>query len=269
MAQLLVWFVLLFYVPTLLFRFVATQKVDLAQRKIANQIENFFAAALPSVFLNILTMLILNTVTFWWLAEVSALPLLLITEQKIPPAHFSVIAVYYISLLGVSAASGWIYGVVELKLTLYGPKLVRQLPGEWRRATLWYHDFWEAFFRREKMTLFPWTVKPTWVFVRTTDRLFHGLLETYDKTSEGEVAGILLRDVHRLNTRDEALKGNVDFAVKFSGSLWIRWSSITDINTADVDQPRTLERLISEFEARKNADANTFRNRLRKLVRLW
>jgi len=269
-AEILVGFVLLLYVPTLLFRFAASRTADLSRRKIANQIEDFFAAALPSVLLNLITWFIVNTATRWRLFEISAtLPVLLTGRSTDVLQHnLLIINAYYLSLLCVSAISGYIYGVVEYDITYYGVAVARTLPGFWWRLALQYHDLWATFFDGEKSLLFPLTVQPTFVFVRT-DRLYHGLLDRYDRSSDGEVAGISLSQASRfaLKTRDECLSTDDDFATPLKGTLWLRWSTITDINIADVGAPVTFGKVIAEYEKERAAarQARTRRTWLRRL----
>ncbi|HUR81401.1 MAG TPA: hypothetical protein VM733_11580 [Thermoanaerobaculia bacterium] len=273
MAEILIAFVLFFYVPTLLFRFMASRKVDLSRRKIANQIEDFFAAALPSVMLNALAWLALNTVTLWKLVEFSAnLPLLLTSRgADVVQQNLLLINSYYVLLLVLSAVSGYVYGFVEYQITYYGVDVARDLPGEGWRFALWYHDLWAIFFDPEKVMLYPFTVQPTWVFVRT-DRLYHGLLHKYDKNSDGEITGITLVRPGRfsLKQRDEWLASDEDLVTPFTGTLWIRWSTITDINIADVDQtPKTLNTLIAKYnEERQEVRARVKRSRIRRFFRL-
>jgi hypothetical protein len=251
-AQVLIAFVLLFYVPTLFFRFTASRNVDLSRRKISNQIEDFFAAALPSVMLNAITWFLVNTVTLWKLLEVSAMLPVLLTPGSADFLQHNLLLInsYYLSLLAVSGFSGWIYGYVENRSTRFGVSVLRSLPSErWKFALLW-HRLWATFFDAEKVMLFPFALQPTFVFVRT-DRLYHGRLHRYDRTSDGEIAGITLGDVHRfsLKSRDECLATNDDFATPLGGTLWVRWSTITDINIADVGQPKTFDSVMKVYAA--------------------
>jgi hypothetical protein len=275
-AQLLLSFVLLFYVPTLLFRFEALRKVDLARRKIANQIEDFFGAALPSVFLNAIAWVSLNTLLLWYPTEVTArLPLMLtgdaasVVRQNLQPLVW-----YYAALLAVAWLSGKIYGWVEYRLAYHGASVARNLPGEVWRWGLRIHDFWDVFFSAERVSIFPWIVRPTYVFVRTNEnRLYHGRLDRYDRTSDGEVGGILLLEVSRFSqkTRDECIATDDDYIRPLQGSLYLKWSLITDINTADIDKPVTIRTVIAKFEVdrKRRRERRSLISRLRRLFAIY
>jgi hypothetical protein len=272
-AQILIAFVLLFYVPTLLFRFAASRNVDLSRRKIANQIEDFFAAALPSVLLNVIAWLLLNTVTLWRVLDFSATLPVLVTPAGADHLQQNLLLIntYFVGLLAVSAFSGHVYGVVENRITYYGVAVARGLPGERWRWALLYHDLWAIFFDGEKVMLFPFTVQPTFVFVHT-DRLYHGRFHKYDKNSEGEITGITLGQVSRFTqkTRDECLASDDDLVRPLHGTLWLRWSAVTDINIADVGAPATLARVLATYESDRTAARRerAKRGRLRRLLGL-
>ena len=108
--------------------------------------------------------------------------------------------------------------------------------------------------------MFPWLVHPTYVFVRTTDRLYHGVVEDYDRNSEGEINGIILDQVKRLDAREKALEQGTNFITPLQGTLWIRWSTITDINVADIGAPTTLDRISQEFEVKRQQRAKARRS---------
>lgn len=262
MAQLLIWFILLFYVPTLFFRFFASRRVDLSRRKIPNQIEDFFAAALPSVLFNVVAWLLLNTLTLWKLAETTAVVPLLLTNEgsSYMQRNMFMIGAYTLSVFAVAAVSGWIYGWVELETTLLGVDVAGSLSGELWRIARKYHALWAIFFDRERVLMFPWLVHPTYVFVRTTDRLYHGVVEDYDRNSEGEINGIILDQVKRLDAREKALEQGTNFITPLQGTLWIRWSTITDINVADIGAPTTLDRISQEFEVNRQQRAKARRS---------
>lgn len=250
MAALLVSFVLLFYVPTLLFRFVATNYIDLGRRKIANQIEDFFAAALPSVFLNFFAWLILNTITLWRLAELTGgVPLLLTSDTAtLLRQNMLLTSSYYAVLLVTAASCGAIYGRVELRMTRLGATVAQNLPGELWQWALRVHDFWGIFFRAERVALFPWVVRTTYVFART-DRLYYGRVESYDRNSDGEIAGITLVRVRRFSekTREDCVASDMDYIRRLQGSLYLKWSAITDVNIADIDRPATMAKIQRDF----------------------
>jgi len=256
-AQLLVWFILLLYIPTLVFRRAAAANIDLAPRtKGLNQIEDFFAAAVPSLILNVLAWLFLNMVTLWMLAErTAALPFLLTTDAAaVLRSNLPLVALYYVTLLVFSAYLGWLYGWAENQMIL-SAQFVAQLKvaKEKYRVAFLIREWWSIFFGAEAEPLFPWTVKPTYVFVRTSDRLYHGRLDRYNRGSDGTIAGVLLSEVSRftLKSREEALAADEPFATLFSGTLWLKWSMITDINTADVWTPDTFNQVIAEYEAQR------------------
>jgi len=257
-AQLLVWFVLLLYVPTLLFRRAAKLRVDLAPRpKGLNQIEDFFAAAVPAVILNILAWLFVNMVTLWLLAErTAALPFLLTSDAaSVLRNHLPLVVAYYITVLAFSAYLGWLYGWAESQLIL-SAAFVQQLKlaNEKYRVAFAIHGVCELFFGDEREPLYPWTVNQTYMFVRTTDRLYHGRIYRYDRGSDGAIAGLLLDEVSRftLKSREAALAADEPFATLFSGTLWLKWSTITDINAADVWTPATFNKVIAKYEIERS-----------------
>lgn len=258
MAELLVSFVLLFYVPTLLFRFMAMTKIDLGHRKIANQIEDFFAAALPSVFFNVLAWAILNTLTLWRLAEVTATASLLTDPITVMRQNVLFVSAYYAILLGTAASCGRIYGWVELIMTRLGADVARNQSGELWKWALAVHDFWAIFFRADLVAFFPWVVRKTYVFARA-ERLYYGRVGSYDRNSDGEIAGITLVRVRRFSekTREECLATGTDYIRRLEGSLYLKWSIITDINIADIDNPTTMARIQREFHRDRQRARNT------------
>lgn len=251
MAELLISFVLLLYVPTLLFRFVAGFHVDLGRRKIANQIEDFFAAALPSVALNAIAWLVLNTVTLWRLADVTGTVPLLLTSNAaaILRQNLPTVALYYTVLLITAVSFGAIYGYVELRMARIEAYVARSLPGEVWKWALRIHDFWAIFFRTEHVTQFPWTARPTYVFARTDDRLYYGRVESYDRNSDGEIAGLTLVRTRRfsLKTREECIESRTRYVRRLNGSFYLKWTQITDINIADRDRPSTMIQVLKDF----------------------
>jgi len=255
-AQLLIWFVLLFYVPTLLFRFVATRFVDLGRRRIPNQIEDFFAAALPSVALNAIAWFILNTATLWHFAEFTGTLPLLLTTQAVAVMRQNILLVcgYVTVLLTTAASFGAIYGWVDLQTTILTRDVARNRPGEIWAWAVRVHDFWAVFFRAEGVMQFPWVVRPTYVYVRTTDRLYYGRVDSYDRGSDGEIAGITLNRVRRFSvkTREECLATGTAYVRRLYGSFYMKWSTIVDINVADIGRPATMVRIQSAFRKDRN-----------------
>ena len=69
-SVLFVGFIIYFYSPHVLFRAAAATRYDLIDRKGLSQISEFFSAALPSIFLNLKTIVLINVVTWisggWW-----------------------------------------------------------------------------------------------------------------------------------------------------------------------------------------------------------
>jgi hypothetical protein len=271
-AELLVSFVLLFYVPTLLFRFLAMTKIDLGRRKNTNQIEDFFAAALPSVFLNIFAWLIVNTVTGWRLADLTGAVPFLTDVVTLMRQNMLLVSGYYVVLLALAASCGRIFGWVELVMTHLGASVARNQSGERWKWALHVHDFWSVFFRADLVPYFPWVVRKTYVFARA-GRLYYGRVGSYDRTSDGEMAGITLVRVRRFSekTRAECLATNTDYIRRLQGSLYLKWSTITDINIADIDSPTTMARIQREFHRdrqRARARRRGMSGRLRALLRL-
>ncbi|HKO55999.1 MAG TPA: hypothetical protein VJ276_08980 [Thermoanaerobaculia bacterium] len=252
MAELFVAFILFFYVPTLLFRFFANTNIDLASRKFGNQIEDFFAAAVPSFLLNLLTWLLLNTLTYWHLTEVTLTMPTMLTDGYSPflRQHFGWISLYYFLLCIVSAASGFLYGWVDLQLTEWPlddvpvPAAVAGVREEFWQFALFFHGVWQIFFEPEKVGLFPLIATRTFVFVRTTDgRRFHGLFERYDRTADGQFTSIRLTNVVRLDDWNKAVSGEATYFVNLSGTLLFKWEEVADVNIADLYDPATLKRL--------------------------
>jgi hypothetical protein len=259
MAQLFVAFVLLFYVPTLVFRFLATVNVDLASRKFANQIEDFFAAAAPSLLLNIITAILINTVTVWFFLDVMAsLPQLIVSDWTLfLRQHLWWCFWYYMLLMATATVSGYIYGWVDLQLSewaLEGPmpdNAVGVPPELWRWARA-IHSLWHIFFEPEKVSLFSLIAQPTYVFVKTSDgRKIHGLFDRYDRTADGQITAIRLSEVARIQDWKAAVAGTEQYVVRLSGTLLLKWEEVSDINVADLYTPNTLSRLQADLDEAK------------------
>src|SRR5207244_7620204 len=62
-SLLLAGFIIYLYTPHLLFKAAAATRYDFVDRKGLPQIEEFFSAALPSFFLNLKTLILINVTT--------------------------------------------------------------------------------------------------------------------------------------------------------------------------------------------------------------
>jgi hypothetical protein len=276
MARLFVVFVLLLYVPTLVFRFLANVNIDLSSRKFANQIEDFFAAAVPSLLLNIISALFINTITLWYFLDVTAsLPQSMMGDWTLfIQQHLWWCFWYYNLLLVTAGMSGFIYGWVDLQLSqwaLEGPLpdyAIGIAPELWRWA-LAIHGVWHVFFEPEKVPLFSLITQDTFVFVKTSDgRKFHGLFDRYDRTADGQILTIRLSQVSRLQDWKAAVAGTDMYLVALSGTLLLKWEEVVDINVADFYKPNTLSRLQADLatETRLKAIPAT---RLGRMVRFF
>jgi hypothetical protein len=277
MAQLFVAFVLLLYVPTLVFRFFASSNIDLSSRKFANQIEDFFAAAAPSLLLNIISAILLNTITVWFFLDVTAsLPQLMMSDWTLflrqhPGWCFG----YYLFLMATAAFSGYIYGWADLQLSewvLEGPMpddAVGIPPELWRWARK-IHTVWHVFFEPEKVPLFSLVAQPTYVFVKTSDgRKIHGLFDRYDRTADGQITAIRLSEVARIQDWKAAVAGTEQYVVRLSGTLLLKWDEVTDINVADLYMPNTLNRLQVDLEEAKTKKKEEGVTRLVRMLRFF
>jgi hypothetical protein len=264
MARLFVAFVLLLYVPTLLFRFLANVNVDLTSRKFSNQIEDFFAAAAPSLLLNIITAILINTVTVWFFLDVAAsLPQLMMSDWTLfLRQHLWWCFWYYILLMATAATSGYIYGWADLQLSKWALEgsdeasgisgTPPRVPPEIWRWARGIHTLWHIFFEPERVPLFSLIAQPTYVFVKTSDgRKIHGLFDRYDRTADGQITSIRLSDVARIQDWKAAVAGTELYVVKLSGTLLLKWDEIIDLNIADLYKPNTLNRLQSDLEKAK------------------
>ena len=278
MGQLFVFvaFVLLLYVPALVFRFVANTWVDLTSRKFPNQIEDFFAAAAPSLLLNLITAFLLNTITLWRFADVMMdLPQLLTGGwATFLHDHLAWVGLYLLLLMVVTAVSGYVYGWVDLlqlqwPLDTDVPSSAARVPEEvWAWAQT-IHDIWQVFFEPLKVPLFALKVQPTYVFVKTTDgRKIHGRFNRYDVTGDGTVTSIRLAEVVRLQKWANAVEGKDVYEVPMSGTMLIKWDEVADINIADFYTPETLQglRVKLENERAKWKKNNSALKRLRRLL---
>jgi len=275
-AQLFVAFVLLLYVPALVFRFLANVNVDLSSRKFANQIEDFFAAAAPSLLLNIIAAIVLNTITVWTFLDVTAsLPQLMLSDWTLfLRLHLWWCFWYYILLMATAAISGFIYGWVDLQLSEWAlegpvPDDAVGIPAEFWRWARAIHSVWHVFFEPEKVPLFSLITQPTYVFVKTTDgRKIHGLFDRYDRTSDGQITTIRLAEVTRIQDWKAAVAGTEQYFVHLSGTLVLKWEQIADINVADLYAPNTLNRLQTDLNAAIQAK-NAPRTLLGRMIRFF
>jgi hypothetical protein len=279
MARLFVAFVLLLYVPTLVFRFLANVNIDLTSRKFANQIEDFFAAAAPSLLLNIITAVLINTITVWFFLDVTAsLPQLLMSDWTLfLRQHLWWCFWYYILLMATATISGYIYGWADLQLSkwaLEGPDdVVGTPPGVPRELWRWaraIHTVWHVFFELEKVPLFSLMAQSTYVFVKTSDgRIIHGLFDRYDNTADGQITAIRLSEVARIQDWKAAVAGTEKYVVPLSGTLLMKWDEVADINVADLYEPNTLNRLQADLEEAKRKKTEEGVNPIVRMIRFF
>ena len=266
-------FILYLYTPHLLFKFAAATKFDFITRKELPQVEEFFAAGLPSLFLNLLTFGAL-WVTY---RAVGESPIVLdrvaasAAFKKEPDlsgyfasADLAPLVCYIGALAFISWWAGRIYGGIIRKVALAGGEweylqaaIRARLPWNdenffpfplrvvfviWRAGLIAYRRSWRIFYAHYEQPLYPVVIRNSYAFVHTTHGLYHGILFQLDKKRDGDVQGIILVKVSKFSRRKEedCFRLGINPITDMTGPLFIKWDEVVDINYPP--GPRVLEK---------------------------
>jgi hypothetical protein len=258
-SLLVAGFIFYLYAPHLLFKFAAATNYDLITRKEIPQVEEFFAAGLPGVFLNLQAVLLAHVVLpLIGLSRVSTdWQAIALVFQKDPDlsayvrgGHVNSLVTYG-ALLGVSSAlAGWKYGQTLRRLgvaggrsaymqpLLQGPAqktpalLMRVAALLMRVAGFWYFRFWNTFYAQYQDPFYPVVLRRSFAFVHTQRGLYHGVVFGAEKKRDGDIEGILLVSVSKFSRGKDAelVRAGTNPITDLTGPLFIKWSEITDIN---------------------------------------
>ncbi len=240
--------------------------------------KNFFAAALPSFFLNLKTLILINATTllvhhsFFGVDRAAASKIFV----KDPDLHEFVAngnvwpLVWYLALLAlISWQTGLAYSTVLVRVVRAGgPELYFDTGWRAARKTLQYF-FWRSFYWSYEAPLYPSILRQDFAFMRTDYGLFHGLMYAADKNADGDPEGVTLVGATKINYRDEEAsikRGRVPMK-ELSGPILLRWSQVTDINYPT--ESDIIERMRAEFQLRidKRRRRRTLAGRLSAAVR--
>jgi hypothetical protein len=250
-AVLLAAFIVYLYTPHLLFRAAVTSQYELVVRKGLPQVEEFFAAAIPSIFLNLQTFFLINLTTRllnrnWFLIDRTVIAPLF--DDK--PSASKLIAggdlratLLYVLLLGVlSWWTGWRYGRLLVAIAYAGGSKdyferfagLRAVPAV---VDALRYKFWQNFYSQYEQPLVPSVLRRDRVFIRTKDRLYHGRMFAIHKSPDGEISGIVITDTSKLALgADELIERGKSPIKRLHGPFFLRWSEITDI-----DYPQNID----------------------------
>lgn len=114
-----------------------------------------------------------------------------------------------------------------------------------------FWKLWDPFYHEFHVSMFAWMTRRSFMWLRTTDdRLFFGSFFRYEKTNIGDIAGIVLGDVHRYK-HDAA----VPEIASFEGQLYVPASQIADMNLSTAESFKQLRARL----ARQNRTTSTAR----------
>jgi len=249
----LVLFIIAFYLPHVVFKFLAELSIDLGWRRDATKLEEFVGAALPSVLFNIFAFLAYEVLS--WLPGINAYDVdwavvaSLFAADKSALSDFIYagdlawsVGLYCALLYTIAATHGFLFGyAVHLRLRSNDDPFeefdkLLEAPADWKLALAVIGWFWHLFYAETLVPFFGWTVRETWVVVRTIDnRLYHGRFARYEKSVTGALDIIRLEQVRRY-CHDEITKryrrGRIAVS-DFHGALHIKWSQVADINRVE------------------------------------
>lgn len=252
-SLLVAGFIFYLYAPHLLFKFAAATNYDLITRKEIPQVEEFFAAGLPALFLNIQAVLLARVVLpLIGLAPVAAdwQAIALVFEKdpdlsKYVRGSHIMSLVTYGAVLGISSwFAGWKYGQTLRRIALAGgssayvrrsPEYpsIRQAAGLVARVVgFWYFRFWDTFYAQYQDPFYPVVLRQSFAFVHTVRGLYHGIVYGADKKRDGDIEGIVLIGVSKFSRGHEAelVRAGRNPITDLTGPLFIKWTEITDIN---------------------------------------
>jgi hypothetical protein len=281
-GAVLIAFVLAIYLPHAAFRLWTERYVDLGRRRDASYFDELVAPILPSALLHFQTWLIIHGVCVvrnllrpapqwhfpgadWGLiltlySDTSVASIAAITSDwylLMWPVAYVVVLSAVVFVNGLVFGSGLLIGIYVAAdpVVFPGVREQAQAEGWWNKVKLYVRgvvvSFWKLFYYENLVLLAPWGLLKPFVFVKTKDgSLFHGRFETYEKTREGQVDAIILRQATRFSRRPirEALADGEHPLRSLQGSLYLKWSEIADINTTE---PGEIQRLWKRYETRR------------------
>jgi hypothetical protein len=288
-AILLGAFILYLYTPHLLFKYFAATKYDFITRKDLPQIEEFFAAGLPGLFMNVFTWSLL------WASYrlVGASPIIIDREvvariftkdpdlsAYVAKGHVSALVCYVGALTVLSSLAGRFYGSTLVKVAKAGgdgaylkkPFGALALPfmhTRWawlvsdsvvlfRAVNVLYLRLWRLFYTQYEHPLYPLILRQDLMFVHTTHGLYHGFIYQLDKKRDGDLEGIYILNVSRFSRKKEkeCFEMGINPISKLSGPLFIKWEDIIDINFPPNEGVLEAKRLSYEGKLAEYAAAN-------------
>lgn len=253
LGYVLVVFVVVFYLPHVFFKFWAELYIDLGWRRDASKLEDFVGAALPSVIFNLGAAACFNVLS--WLPWVSkytvdwAVVASLMTGEKGALSDFiytgelaRTVGLYLALLYLIAALNGLLFGyVIYLRLRSADEPSEKFLdlisaPADISLVFGLIGWFWMLFYQETLVPFFAWTVRETWVMIRTTDGpIFHGRFARYETNVDGAIDIIRLEEVRRYNRNELQQcyeRGRIGIT-DFDGTLHLKWEHIADINRVD------------------------------------
>jgi hypothetical protein len=254
---LLIAFVFYLYAPDLIFRFGASSIYGLRTAKTTSQVREFFAAALPSLFLNLETLALFMVARrlfkgIWFLPDVEQIkPLLakdpsfaaLTADDLIGPLFF--LGALYVNSFRVGLA----YGEQSRQIAVAGGILEYFAT----RSSLVYARYrqWYLFYSRSHDPFYPIVVRSSTAYVHTRDAIFHGRIVQNDKDRDGDNEAIYLVDVAKYSraAQDQMLERGENPITQMSGPVYIKWHEIVDINFP-LEPDDSLERKRQYFAER-------------------
>lgn len=284
-------FILYLYTPHLLFKYFAATKYDFITRKDLPQIEEFFAAGLPGLFLNAVTWSAL-----WATYRLVGVPPILIDREAvarvftkdpdlsayIAKGDISALVCYLGALVVISSLAGRVYGATLMKVAQAGgdSAYLKQHSGglpfwrdHWRQpprrfivafrvVEVLYLRAWRLFYAQYEHPLYPAVLQKALAFVHTTHGLYHGFIYQFDKKRDGDVEGIYIINVSRFSRKKEkeCFEMGINPISKLSGPLFIKWEEIIDINYPPNENVLAAKRAeyetkLDEYAARKEQAA--------------
>ena len=281
-ALLFAAFLLYLYAPHLIFKFAAAGKYDFVTRKELPQVEEFFAAGLPSSFLNGLAWLALRMLP--WTRSIRldrrifgmAFTKDPDLSQYFASGDIEPFFVYLVGLFLTSLIAGNLYGRSLRSIAKAGgPRAYLDRDSNatliLRVVVVLYRRIWRSFYQQYEQPLYPQILQNAFAFVQTTRGLYHGILYAADKSPDGEIEGITLLRVSRFSrkTEQECFARGENPIHDLTGPLFIKWSEIWDINYpptgAVLDEKRRYyDQKIREYKAQR-----PLKRLLSALRRMW
>jgi hypothetical protein len=254
---LFVAFVTYFYVPDLVFRFAAASVYSLRRLRSDSQVAEFFAAALPSFFVNVPTLAVFIIVRrlvrhVWFLPDLEKLKPLLLKDPSVSAitSHDLVGPLFYLATLYADAyLLGLLYGEESRDVAAAGGILEYFSDKSFARYT--FYRFWFMFYSHYLDTFYPIVLRSSIAYVHTKAAIFYGRIVLSDKDRDGETESIYLINVSKYDRgdQDKMLERGENPITSLSGPMYIRWSEVLDINFP-LEPDDTLERKRLYFEER-------------------